>query len=109
MSVVRFGDHEVSTGLLTVLEDGTVIVPAEVLRAAGICPGDSVGFTILESGEVIVAERDPDEAWLWSEEWLTAPPQPRLELREGKSTVYLTDEAFRNALLERMKDPSADV
>jgi bifunctional DNA-binding transcriptional regulator/antitoxin component of YhaV-PrlF toxin-antitoxin module len=101
MSVVPLGDERVSTGPLTVLEDGTVVVPAEVLRAAGICPGSSVGFTIREDGEVVVAERDPDQAWFWTEEWLAGTHQAKLELREGKSTVYLTDDEFL-AELERL-------
>jgi bifunctional DNA-binding transcriptional regulator/antitoxin component of YhaV-PrlF toxin-antitoxin module len=109
MAVVPFGAEFVSTGMLTVAEDGTIQVPEEVLRAAKICPGSSIGFTIREDGEVILAVRDPDQAWFWTEEWLAGEHRVELALREGRTSRYYSDEEFVRALEDRMKDPSADV
>lgn len=107
--MVPLGDELVSSGLLTVREDGTLVIPEDVLRAAKICPGASVGFSINEDGELIVGERDPDQWWFWTEEFLEGTHRAKMELREGGGTVYWSDEEFRDALLERMKDSSADV
>ncbi len=101
MTVVPLGDQLVSTGLLEVREDGTIVVPEEVLRAAKICPGAKVGFAIREDGEVILAVRDPDQAWFWTEEWLAGEHQVELKLREGGPREVLTEEEFL-AKLESM-------
>ena len=99
----------VSTGMLIVGDDGTIQVPEEVLRAAKICPGATIGFTIREDGEVVLAVRDPDQAWFWTEEWLAGEHRVELSLREGRTTRYNSDEEFVKALEDRMKDPSADL
>lgn len=51
---------------------------------------------------------DPDQAWFWTRDWIAGEIEASEEIAAGRVTSYASDEAFLEALKDRLK-PDADV
>jgi len=88
----------------TIGEGGTVTIPAELLAQLHLCEGTEV--LIAEDGGALVissTERDPDQAWFWTEEWQAGERAADADKAAGRVTGPMTGEEFTAALLARMK------
>lgn len=81
-------------------------IPEEVLGQAHLKEGAPVSLHISGEGEIVIQteERDPDQAWFWTEEWQQKEREADEDIAAGRMTRYLSDEAF-TAELERRAQP----
>ena len=61
-----------------------------------------VSLHVSEDGEIVIQaeERDPDQAWFWTEEWQKKEREADEDVAAGRMTRYFSDEEF-TAELER--------
>ncbi|MEO8540608.1 MAG: AbrB family transcriptional regulator [bacterium] len=87
--------------------DGTIQIPAEILQQANLADGTCVSFSVRADGYILVhrSDRDPDQLWFWTEEWQAGEREADEDIKAGRTTTFLSDEAFTEALLGRMKLP----
>lgn len=86
--------------------DGSIHIPAELLEAAGMCPGTELDIMLTEHGVSItrVADRDPEQAWFWTPEWQAGELEVTINHRNKvPGTIYMSDEELVAALDARMK------
>lgn len=86
-------------------EGGRITLPKAVREAANLRQGDELQMRITPEGILLrrAEERDPDQWWFWTEEWQRKEREADEDIRLGRSTLYLSDEEFRQALVDRMK------
>ncbi len=77
-------------------EGGTLTIPEEILKGARLCAGTSVSLRLSEDGEIVIQprERDPEQAWFWTEEWQAGERRVDEDLKAGRTRVFLSDEEF---------------
>jgi hypothetical protein len=52
-------------------------------------------------------DRDPDQAWFWTEEWQAGERRVDAQILAGQGRVFYSDEEFMAALEAAIEDPSA--
>lgn len=89
-------------GVITIGKDGTVQIPEELLKQARLKAGAPVSLVVTEDGDIVIQseERDPDQAWFWTEEWQRKEREADEDIAAGRVTRFLSDDEF-NAELER--------
>ena len=82
-----------------------VTIPREMIAAAGLQSGTPIQVRLTNDGILIerASERDPDQWWFWTTEWQAKEREVDEDLATGPFTRHMSDEAFRNALLARIK------
>jgi AbrB family looped-hinge helix DNA binding protein len=95
---------------ITILSEGRVLLPAEVLEAAHLRDGDQVEIEVTARGILLrpAREHDPDQAWFWTEEWQTREREADADLSARRSMVFESDSAFLEAL-QAARRTEADV
>ena len=87
---------------LVVGEDGRLVIPAAVLVAAGLEPGDAVELERVLPGLLMVpAATEAEMAAFWGPHWREDLERTRAETAVGKSTFYRSEEEFLAALEAR--------
>src|SRR4051812_12477239 len=89
----------------TVDAEGRLSVPPEVYKQAHMTEGDQFAWELGEGGEITLHKLDPEQAWFWTPEWQAGEREAEEDLREGRSTIYLSDEEFAAAMDAKMKSP----
>ncbi len=84
--------------------DGIPVEP-ELVRAAGINPGDTVAIRATKHG-VVVHAVDPDQAWYWSDEFQAGEVEVEAELDAGYRQHALSGEELKAELGREAKPPS---
>ena len=84
---------------------GRITLPKAVREAANLKEGDALQLRVTEDGVLLcrAEERDPDQWWFWTDEWQEGELRVDEDKRLGRSTLYLSDDEFRQALVDRMK------
>ena len=84
---------------------GRITLPKAVREAANLKEGDALRLRVTEDGVLLcrAEARDPDQWWFWTEEWQKKEREADEDKRLGRSTLYLSDDEFRQALVDRMK------
>lgn len=84
--------------------DGQVNLPADARAAlrVGASPGGEVEVVTV-GGLVLIlpADRDSDQAWFWSAEWLAGELAAEADKAAGRQQVFGSDEDLLAALAER--------
>ena len=90
-------------GGITIGEGGMVRIPEDLLEQAHLKDGAPVSLHVSEDGESVIQaeERDPDQAWFWTEEWQKKEREADEDIAAGRMTRYFSDEEF-TAELERL-------
>jgi AbrB family looped-hinge helix DNA binding protein len=86
--------------------EGKVTIPARLRRAANLRAGDPLTFEVTPEGILIrpgAEERDPDQWWFWTEEWQAKEREADADRDAGRIIRHDSDEAFRDALVARLK------
>lgn len=80
--------------LITIGEGGLLILPEEVLEQAHLGPGATVSLSISAEGEIVIhsQERDPDQAWFWTEERQAKEREADEDIAAGRLTGPMTGE-----------------
>ncbi len=85
--------------------DGQVSLPAEARTALrlGAAAQDREVEVVTVGGFVLIlpADRDPDQAWFWTPEWLAGELEAEADKAAGRQQVFGSDEDFLAALAER--------
>jgi antitoxin component of MazEF toxin-antitoxin module len=94
-------------GVITIGEGGTVRIPEELLERARLKAGAHVSLRVSDEGDIVIQpeERDPDQAWFWTEEWQKKEREADEDIAAGRTTRYLSDEAFTAELERRAQQP----
>ena len=84
---------------------GRITLPKAVREAANLKEGDALRLRVTEDGVLLCRAEghDPDQWWFWTEEWQKKEREADEDKRLGRSTLYLSDDEFRQALVDRMK------
>jgi hypothetical protein len=45
-----------------------------------------------------MSEREPDQAWFWTEEWQAGEREASEQIARGEVTTYMSDEEFLASL-----------
>ena len=83
--------------LAKVRDRNIITIPGEIVKAAGIKPGDEVEFIVEPDGSirlVPVLVIPMDQAWFYSEHWQKAMAQVARELSDGKIMTYENPDDF---------------
>jgi AbrB family looped-hinge helix DNA binding protein len=86
---------------------GVVTIPQEVRDQLHLSMGDRF-FVRVEDGNVILvlARLVPaDQAWFWSQEWQAKEREAEVDLANGDSRRFDSDEDFVAFLTEHVDDP----
>ena len=80
--------------------DGELRIPAEVLADANLADGTCVSFSVRADGYILVhrADRDPDQAWFWTEKWQQMEREADEDIAAGRVTGPMTEDEFLAAL-----------
>ena len=83
---------------------GAITIPPEILERAHLTEGSVVSVSLTEDGAIAIAaeERDPDQAWFWTEEWQRKEREADEDIAAGRISRYLSDEEFEAALRSRI-------
>ena len=89
--------------VITIGEGGMLRIPGEVLERAHLKDGAPVSLHVSEDGEIVIQaeERDPDQAWFWTEEWQRKEREADEDIAAGRVTGPMTEKEF-TAELERL-------
>ena len=83
--------------------DGQVSLPAEARAALHVsgAPGSEVEVVTI-GGLVLVlpVDRDPDQAWFWTPEWLAGELAAEADKAAGRQEAFGSDDDFLTALAE---------
>jgi bifunctional DNA-binding transcriptional regulator/antitoxin component of YhaV-PrlF toxin-antitoxin module len=81
-----------------------VTIPREVLEAAALSEGQLVTVESTPEGVLLrAAERDPDQAWFWTEEWQAKEREADEDIRLGRFDRYPDDASFVASLEALLK------
>ena len=84
--------------------DGQVSLPAEARAALRVGPSADTEVEVITVGGFVLilpADRDPDQAWFWTPEWLAGELEAEADKAAGRAEVFGTEEDFLTALAER--------
>ena len=89
--------------VITIGEGGMVRIPEELLEQAHLKEGAPVSLHVSEDGESVIQaeERDPAQAWFWTEEWQKKEREADEDIAAGRFIGPMTDIEF-TAELERL-------
>ena len=82
--------------------DGQVSLPAEARAALHVGSASEVEVVTV-GGLVLVlpVDRDPDQSWFWTPEWLAGELAAEADKAAGRQQVFGSDDDFLAALSER--------
>lgn len=83
--------------LAKVRDRNVITIPSEIIKAAGIKPGDDVEIIMEADGSirlVPVLVIPKDQAWFYSEHWQKAMVEASKEASSGKIKTYDSPEDF---------------
>lgn len=83
--------------LAKVRDRNIVTIPSEIIKAAGIKPGDDVEIIMEADGSirlVPVLVIPKDQAWFYSEHWQKGMAEASKEVSSGKIITYDSPEDF---------------
>ena len=75
---------------------GAITIPAEILERAHLAEGSVVSVSLTEDGAIAIAaeERDPDQAWFWTEEWQRKEREADEDIAAGRVVGPMTGAEF---------------
>jgi hypothetical protein len=84
--------------------DGQVSLPAEARAALHVGPAAGGEVEVVTIGGLVLVlpvDRDPDQAWFWTPEWLAGELAAEADKAAGRRQTFGSDEDFLAALAER--------